>query len=164
MVSVGATTPQGGTSTRRKNPPQGGAAHGARAHHRGAHNTAGGGAGWHHTAGGTSTQGVPPTRQQRAPDVVSGKSSHSLALARSAGGHGRKGTTYPTTYPTSSSSSVCVCLLPRRGAPDPGWLVCAGPPAAAQSLRLRPRATDEACKSLPTVGVMGGHSGTRASG
>jgi len=63
----------------------------------------------------------------RAPDVVSGKSSHSLALARSAGGHGRKG----TTYPTSSSSSVCVCLLPRRGASDPDWLVCAGPPAAA---------------------------------
>jgi len=96
----------------------------------------------------------------RAPDVVSGKSSHSIALARSAGGHGRKG----TTYPTSSSSSVCVCLLPRSGAPDPGWLVCAGPPAAAQSLRLRPRGTDEACGSLPTVGAMGGHSGTRTSG
>jgi len=42
MVSVGATTPQGGTSTRGKNPPQEGAAHGARAHHRGAQNTAGG--------------------------------------------------------------------------------------------------------------------------
>jgi len=34
----------------------------------------------------------------------------------------------------------------------------------AQSLRLRPRATDEACGSLPTVGAMGGHRGTRASG
>jgi len=93
----------------------------------------------------------------RAPDVVSGKSQISLELARSAGAHGRKG----TTYLTSSSSSVCVCLLPRRGAPDPGWLVCAGPLAATQSLRLRPRATDEACGSLPTVGAMVGHRGTR---
>jgi len=96
----------------------------------------------------------------RAPDVVSGKSSHSLALARSAGAHGRKG----TTYLTSSSSFVGVCLLPRHGPPKPGWPVCAGPLAAAQSLRLRPRATDEACGSLPTVGAMGGHRGTRASG
>jgi len=94
-----------------------------------------------------------------APDVVSGKSSHSLALARSAGAHGRKG----TTYLTSSSSSIRVCSVPRHGPPEPGWPVCAGLPAAAQSLRLRPRATDEARGSLPTVGAMGGHRGTRAS-
>ena len=76
----------------------------------------------------------------RAPDVVSDKSSHSLALARSADWHGREG----STYSTSSTSFVGVCLLPRHGPPELGWPVCAGPPAAAQSLRLRPRATDEA--------------------
>jgi len=96
----------------------------------------------------------------RSPDVVSGKSSKSLSVARSAGAHGRKG----TTYLTSSSSFVGVCLLPRHGPPKPGWPVCAGLPAAAQSLRLRPRATDEARGSLPKVGAMGGHRGTRALG
>jgi len=63
MVSVGATTPQGGTSTRDKNPPQGGAAHGARAHHRGAHNTAGGAQGGTTPRGAPAHRGVPPTRQ-----------------------------------------------------------------------------------------------------
>ena len=63
----------------------------------------------------------------REPDVVSGKSSHSIALARSAGAHGRKG----TTYLTSSSSSIRVCSLPRHGPPKHGWPVCAGLPAAA---------------------------------
>jgi len=58
MVSVGATTLRGGTSTRGKSPPQGGAAHGARAHHRGAHNTAGGSRGAPHREG-TSTHGGP---------------------------------------------------------------------------------------------------------
>jgi len=67
MVSVGATTPQGGTRTRGKNPPQGGAAHGgARAHHRGAHNTAGGAQGGTTPRGAPAHRGVPPTRQQRA--------------------------------------------------------------------------------------------------
>jgi len=111
-------------------------------------------------SGSPQTSGRWSIPVERAPDVVSGKSSKSLSVARLAGGHGRKG----TTYPMSSSLSVCVCLLPRRGAPDPGWLVCAEPLAAAQSLRLRPRATDKACGSLPTVGVMDGHRGTRASG
>jgi len=96
----------------------------------------------------------------RAPDVVSGKSSHSLALARSAGRHGREG----STYPTSSASFVRACSVPGHGPPELGWPVCAGRLAAAQSLRLRPRATDEACGSLPTVGAMGGHRRTRASG
>jgi len=96
----------------------------------------------------------------RAPDVVSGKSSKSLSVTRLAGGHGRKG----TTYPTSSASFVRACSVPGYGPPELGWPVCAGPLAAAQSLRLRPRATDEACGSLPTVGAMGGHRGTRASG
>jgi len=96
----------------------------------------------------------------RAPDVVSGKSSKSLSVARLAGGHGRKG----TTYPTRSASFVRACSVPGHGPPELGWPVCAGPLAAAQSLRLRLRATDEACGSLPTVGAMGGHRGTRASG
>ena len=76
-----------------------------------------------------------------APDVVSGKSSHSLALARSAGAHGRKG----TTYPTSSSSCVCVCLLPRRGAPDPGWLVCAAPLATRCGTKSAPQTSRDKC-------------------
>ena len=63
MVSVGATTPQGSSSTRGKNPPQGGAAHGARAHHRGAHNTAGGPQGGTTPRGAPAHRGVPPTRQ-----------------------------------------------------------------------------------------------------
>jgi len=96
----------------------------------------------------------------RAPDVVSGKSSHSLALAHSAGRQGREG----SKYPTSSASFVRACSVPGHGPPELGWPVCAGPLAAAQSLRLRPRATDEACGSLPMVGAMGGHRGTRASG
>ena len=91
---------------------------------------------------------------------VSGKSQISSDLARSAGGHGSEG----STYPTSSASFVGACLPTRHGTPELGWPVCAGPPAAAQSLRLRPRGTDEACGSLPTVGAMGGHSGTRTSG
>ena len=61
MVSVGATTPRGGTGTRGKNPPQGGAAHGARAHHRGAHNTAGG------PQGGTTPRGAPAHRGSLPP-------------------------------------------------------------------------------------------------
>jgi len=63
MVSVGATTPRGGTSTQGKNPPQGGAAHGAhgaRAHHRGAHNTAGGPQGAPHRGGHQHTGGALP--------------------------------------------------------------------------------------------------------
>jgi len=63
MVSVKATTLQGGTSTRGKNPPQGGAAHGARAHHRGAHNTAGRPQGGTTPRGAPAHRGVPPTRQ-----------------------------------------------------------------------------------------------------
>ena len=63
MISVGATTPRGGTSTRGKNPPQGGAAHGARAHHRGAHNTAGGPQGGTTPRGAPAHRGVSPTRQ-----------------------------------------------------------------------------------------------------
>jgi len=63
MVSAGATTPQGGTSTRGKSPLQEGAAHGARAHHRGAHNTAGGPQGGTTPRGAPAHRGVPPTRQ-----------------------------------------------------------------------------------------------------
>jgi len=78
---------------------------------------------------------------------VSGKSQISSDHARSAGGHGSEG----STYPTSSASFVGACLPTRHGTPELGWPVCAGLPAAAQSLRLRPRATDEACGSLPQL-------------
>jgi len=43
MVSVGATTPQGGTSTRGKNPPQGGGQHTGHAPTTGGHITPRGG-------------------------------------------------------------------------------------------------------------------------
>jgi len=86
MVSVGATTPQRGTSTRGKNPPQGGAAHGARAHHRGAHNTAGGPQGGTTRWGAPAHRGAPPTRQHPPHRESSLAASEGRGGAKTGGG------------------------------------------------------------------------------
>jgi len=76
MVSVGATTPQGGTSTGGTNPPQGGGSTRGTRPPQGGTQHRGGATGGHHTAGGTSTQGGP----SHPPTVVEGAQEHAFCL------------------------------------------------------------------------------------
>jgi len=80
MVSVGATTPRGGTSTRGKNPPQGGQ-HTGHAPTTGGHTTPRGARrGAPHRGGHQHTRGsLPPANRAQGPRPRSLLSTHELS-------------------------------------------------------------------------------------